>query len=1027
MSHDALMGDEESNNFYDFSVNSDAESEPITDNHSQPLQYSTEKEQTPENCLLTLCKRELTDEGFQTDIADYHNTNFLLPSSFWATFWTGRRRLKKGWTDDFVEYFEKVSCYECCILSFNFHRCNAPGSNCVAYFYAKAKCKNTYCTSYRFEVTEPIDKPFKDTEVKVKCNKQIRHNKNEIHRRFFKGRRRDKLMEESELEAPSVITALKIQEVPERILKAGNRDDAPSLAIVQKISSEREKRKDLDPHPKIHLEKLAKLYRESPKWNGKIVSGYIQESFGTILFTEKQIRYLLSLKPKKNVFCYLNATGSIVSSLSNKPLYYYALVLPGSADYGPMPVAEFLSDTHSVPQITWFLSSFNHAVHQITSRKVIIKKIETDFSLALIISVIKSFNSMSLSRYLHIMDNILKTESNELPKLTLVHVCSSHMLKTVIRKCHVLFQNSQQRVLSKILMTKLIHSCTLDAAALHFEMIVVIFGLRKEVPVLNEYLEILEHRVSNENSQKDSLFDAEDGVNTTLKYDLESSSENQQHNNMDARKESPFYIFFKRIYDSCTKKFSQDGSGDSQTNKYSTDNIYYSEQFMDYLLTYILPYFPLWSAVILCQLDLLRDSNATVENYFKIIKAIVFRNKLRILAPRFVAKMKKLLHGWLLERKYSLNTTRQESTVRKQTASTNPELSAEQWKPVKSKKRKENKYFPPEKKIKRTDTPNDIVIRDETVSINPANTPPKKATSNNECRLSFSHFTKDVEERFFSDSLCYPPDFPNYSINFGGIPLTRKELNSLRPDTWLDGEIINSFFLAIEEIAHRNELKLLSFDSYFAEKLMACEKSTCFANWANRVEPPKFDVWLIPILKNNNHWTLLVILLKHRTMLYLDSYHNPPPKNLINKICTFISSFRIARQEKLTQWNKWVLSVPDDTPIQRTANGHDGGNCGVHICIWAYIIASSSLSFFKEESMNTARKGITQLLVNFPITRKILERPKTHDLLISSYDTVANNANYISAITVSNKPPLFDTTAEFCAEINNLTRIYNDD
>ena len=100
-------------------------------------------------------------------------------------------------------------------------------------------------------------------------------------------------MEESELEAPTVITALKIQEVPERILKAGNRDDDPSLAIVQKISSEREKRKDLDPHPNIHLEKLEKLHRESLKWNVKIVSGYIQETFSALLFTEKQIRYLL--------------------------------------------------------------------------------------------------------------------------------------------------------------------------------------------------------------------------------------------------------------------------------------------------------------------------------------------------------------------------------------------------------------------------------------------------------------------------------------------------------------------------------------------------------------------------------------------------------------------------------------------------------------------------------------------------------------------------------------------------------------
>ena len=117
-----------------------------------------------------------------------------------------------------------------------------------------------------------------------------------------------------------------------------------------------------------------KQYRKNPEWKGKMTSGNIQERLGAILVTEKQIHYLLSLRPKKEVFCYFHATGSIVSNLSEKPMYYYALVLSGSKDYGLMPIAEFLSDNHSIPQLTWFLSTFNHAVHQITVRKVVIKK-----------------------------------------------------------------------------------------------------------------------------------------------------------------------------------------------------------------------------------------------------------------------------------------------------------------------------------------------------------------------------------------------------------------------------------------------------------------------------------------------------------------------------------------------------------------------------------------------------------------------------------------------------------------------------
>ena len=55
--------------------------------------------------------------------------------------------------------------------------------------------------------------------------------------------------------------------------------------------------------------------------------------------------------------------------MSEKPMYHNPLMLLGSKDYPPMPIAEFLSNTHSVPQITWFPSTFNHAVHQITGRE----------------------------------------------------------------------------------------------------------------------------------------------------------------------------------------------------------------------------------------------------------------------------------------------------------------------------------------------------------------------------------------------------------------------------------------------------------------------------------------------------------------------------------------------------------------------------------------------------------------------------------------------------------------------------------
>ncbi|KYQ58961.1 hypothetical protein ALC60_02029 [Trachymyrmex zeteki] len=101
-----------------------------------------------------------------------------------------------------------------------------------------------------------------------------------------------------------------------------------------------------------------------------------------ILFSEKQIRCLASDKLRH---LHLDATGSIIAqpkllSTANT-IYYYALMLPGNID-GPLPVAEFISSKHDIAAIKHFLDVFNDKLKKITTK--IIKKVETDFNLALI-------------------------------------------------------------------------------------------------------------------------------------------------------------------------------------------------------------------------------------------------------------------------------------------------------------------------------------------------------------------------------------------------------------------------------------------------------------------------------------------------------------------------------------------------------------------------------------------------------------------------------------------------------------------
>ena len=55
---------------------------------------------------------------------------------------------------------------------------------------------------------------------------------------------------------------------------------------------------------------------------------------------------------------------------------------------------------------------------------------------------------------------------------------------------------------------------------------------------------------------------------------------------------------------------------------------------------------------------MLRDSNATAENWFKIVKVDLFDSESKLRAPRFIQRLESILEGRLKERKYSLDPTR---------------------------------------------------------------------------------------------------------------------------------------------------------------------------------------------------------------------------------------------------------------------------------------------------------------------------------------------------------------------------------
>jgi len=113
-----------------------------------------------------------------------------------------------------------------------------------------------------------------------------------------------------------------------------------------------------------------------------------------------------------------------------------------------------------------------------------------------------------------------------------------------------------------------------------------------------------------------------------------------------------------------------------------------------------------------------------------------------------------------------------------------------------------------------------------------------------------------------------------------------------------------------------------------------------------------------------HHWTLLVVIFRHSLFLYLDSMHGHPPPQFLNRLCDFIDHHTVSTNNSL-KWREWKVLALKDVLFQVSRDG----KCGVHVCIWAYIICTGSYTMFDDNDVTEARKGIAKLLLHSKVTR----------------------------------------------------------
>ena len=117
----------------------------------------------------------------------------------------------------------------------------------------------------------------------------------------------------------------------------------------------------------------------------KLDIGYIRkisvQPFNLYLFTDEQIEIFKTYSLNGDDIIHIDATGSILTNVDGKCVFYYALVIPpATSGYPPLPVGELILNSHTNVDVSHFLDSILYALRQKTPKPVKPNIIVTDLA-----------------------------------------------------------------------------------------------------------------------------------------------------------------------------------------------------------------------------------------------------------------------------------------------------------------------------------------------------------------------------------------------------------------------------------------------------------------------------------------------------------------------------------------------------------------------------------------------------------------------------------------------------------------------
>ncbi|CAG7734976.1 unnamed protein product [Allacma fusca] len=508
-------------------------------------------------------------------------------------------KLTDSWTNLIRKYFHRHNGY--CPIAFKYHKVHPQSKH--HYFSATARCKHEKCYTFKFTANR-MPRKGQDFVINVESEGSFMHERGVFRAEFIRADERRKLKKILVTKKAAGVATKIFKEGNLDQIKAGNITSMPARETIQRIRHEANKDTDYAIDPLLDICK--RMEEESI---GENLPRYIQtisySPFAVVLFMDLQLRALQELlKCTRDIVGHLDATGSLIRpliELETGPIYVYSLVIENPMRNGPpLALLEFIDKQHDSDSIAvslkWFLKKA-HRYLDLTPQQTIFSRIETDFSLALLGSVLQAFLHINMPIYLNQCWQIL-FHSWHRYKLN-VHVYRAHVSRAITAKVKEIYANLEVRGVLKSFCQAILRS---------YNFASVVYRVQNLFTLLLEKYNTSDVKAARESiSARTPLTFELENQNAWMEFDLTNADGSTVYRN------TAFGLFFHFLKDQCVVGNSEHDLG---------ENNYYSKKFSKYLLRTVLPYIPLISHVVFGVNNDIRDKDhqAAVENWNRIIK-----------------------------------------------------------------------------------------------------------------------------------------------------------------------------------------------------------------------------------------------------------------------------------------------------------------------------------------------------------------------------------------------------------------------